>query len=154
MAGQRVLLAYNFTPYDQRSLDFAVRTFLGAAAVEITLFNAYTPVPHIDAGETQLLDRMKSNLTYLHRKVEEQEEALQAAAAALHERGFSPAQVRCVHKPRQKDVASEIIEYAREEQFDVVIVNHKPGRMTRLFTGNVFNKVVCGLQGTTVCVVL
>jgi len=154
MAGQRVLLAYNFTPYDQKSLDFAVRTFRGAEDVEITLFNAYTPVPQFDSRETQVLDRVKGNLGYLYQKIEEQKEAIQAAAEALRSRGFQPGQVRCVYRPRQKDVASEIVDYVREERYDVVIVNHKPARITRLFTGNVFNKVVCALQDVTVCVVL
>jgi len=154
MGGQRVLLAYNFTPYDQRSLDFAARTFLDAGDVEITLFNAYTPVPELDSRETQVLDRMRGNLSYLYQKIQEQKAAIQKAAEALRDRGFRPGQVHWVYRPRQKDVASEIVEYAREERYDIVIVNHKPGRITRLFTGNVFNKVVCALQDITVCVVL
>jgi nucleotide-binding universal stress UspA family protein len=153
MAGQKVLLAYNFTPYDQKSLDFVARTFLGRGDVEITLFNAYTPVPHLDTKDTQVVDRMKGNIHYLYQKIDEQREVLRAAVESLVERGFQPHQVRSVFRPRKKDIATEIIEYAREERYAVVIVNRKPGRVTRFFTGNVFSKVVSGLQDTVICVV-
>lgn len=154
MAGQRVLLAYNFTPHDERSLDFAARTFLDVKDVEITLFNAYVPAPQLDSRETQVLDRMRGNITYLSQRIEEQEAAIQNAAESLRSRGFGPGQVHWVYRPRQKDVASEIVEFVREERYDVVILNQKPGRISRLFTGNVLNKVVSGLQDITVCVVL
>lgn len=154
MAGQRVLLAYNFTPYDQRSLDFAVRTFLNAGDVEITLFNAYSPVPELDSRETQVLDRMRGNISYLYQKIEEQKVAIQQAAEALRNRGFRPGQIHWIYRPRQKDVAGEIVEFAREERYDVVILSQKPGRISRLFTGNVVQKVVNALQDITVCVVL
>ena len=153
MARQRVLLAYNFTPYDQKSLDFVTRTFLGNPDVEVTLFNVYTPVPQLDSRETQVMDRMRGNISYLYQKVDEQKEALRVAVEQLVERGFAQRQIHAVFKPRRRDVGAEIIEYAQGEQFDVVIINRAPGRVTRFFTGNVFTKVVSGLRDTVVCVV-
>ena len=153
MARQKVLVAYNFTPYDQKSLDFVTRMFLGRPDVAITLFNAYTPVPQLDSRESQVMDRMQGSLSYLVQKIDEQKEALRTAVNSLVERGFGQQQLGYVFEPRRRDVATEILEYVRAEQFDIVIVSRAPGRVTRFFTGNVFSKVVSGLRDTVVCVV-
>lgn len=153
MAGQRILVAYNFTPYDQKSLDFVVRTFGSAADAEVTLFNAYPPVPEIDRGESEVMRRMGANLTYLHQRLDEQRAALEEARRELVDRGFDGTRVRCVFRPGRKDAASEIIDAASEERFDVIVMNYKPGRVTRFFKGDVYTKVVCSLRDVAVCIV-
>jgi len=52
MASEKILLPYNFTGYDQRALDFVIRTFSHLKDVEVTLFHTDTPVPEIDMCET------------------------------------------------------------------------------------------------------
>lgn len=39
MASEKILLPYNFTGYDQRALDFVIRTFSHLKDVEVTLFH-------------------------------------------------------------------------------------------------------------------
>ena len=42
MAGQKLLLPYNFSSYDQKALNFVVNAFANQEDIKITLFHAYT----------------------------------------------------------------------------------------------------------------
>ncbi len=153
MASQKILLPYNFTKYDEKALDFVIRTFAHLKDTEITLFNAHISVPAIEMQESPVMERMRGNLIYLSQQVKEQEAALEQAKNKLLQNGFSEQQVHCIFKPRLKDVASEIIKFATKERFDLVVMNHKPGGITQFFTGSVHGKVVAALKDTTVCIV-
>lgn len=153
MASQKILLPYNFTKYDEKALDFVIRIFAHLEDVEITLFNAHISVPAIEMQESPIMEKMRGNLIYLSQQVKEQEAALGQAKNKLLQNGFSEQQVQCIFKPRLKDVASEIIKLATKEHFDLVIMNHKPGGITQIFTGSVHGKVVAALKDTTVCIV-
>ena len=155
MAKQKVLLPHNFADYDHRALDFVIRTFVGVKDIELTLFNVYTPLPEISSRvhEDPMLDKLKSNLNQLSLRIKDQEEALREARQNLLENGFQDDQVRYIYKPREKDTAGEIIDLAMKERFDMIVLNHKPGKITRFFTGSLFQRVVSASKGIAVCVV-
>ena len=153
MASQKILLPYNFTSYDQKALDFVIRTFGQVKDVEITLFNSYTPVPVIEKSDSPVMDKLRGNLTYLSQRIHEQEEGLKVAKRNLLENGFSEDQIHYVFKPRKKDISGEIIDLALNGQYDIVVINRKPGRVTRFFTGSVLNKVASALKNVIICVV-
>jgi hypothetical protein len=153
MASQRILLPYNFTNYDQRALDFVIRTFAHLEDVEVTLFNSYTSVPEIKTNDSPIMDKLKGNLTYLSQRIREQEEGLKVAKRNLLENGFSEDQIHYVFKPRNKDIAGEIIDLALSGRYDLIVINRKPGKVTRFFTGSVLNKVASALKDTTICLV-
>ena len=153
MAGERILLPYNFTNGDQKALDFVVRTFAHLKDVSITLFYAYTPVPEINMNGNPVMDKLKENLIYLSQKIKEQEVGLSTAKQNLVENGFSEDQIHYIFKPRKKDVAGEIIDLVSSGNHDMIVMNRKPGKVTRFFTGSVFNKVVSALKDKTVCLV-
>ena len=153
MAGQKILLPYNFTGYDQKALDFVIRTFAKVKDVEITLFNSYTPVPEIEQTDSPIMDKLRGNMTYLSRRIHEQEEGLKVAKRNLLENGFSENQIHYVFKPRSKDISGEIIDLALNGQYDLVVINRKPGKVTRFFTGSVLNKVASALKNVTICLV-
>jgi hypothetical protein len=153
MAVRRILLPYNFTNSDQRALDFVISTFGHLDDVEVTLFYAYTPAPEIKFNGNPVMDKLKENLSYLSQKIKEQEVGLSAALRNLVENGFSENQVHHVFKPREKDVAGEIIDLATKGHHDLIVINRKPGKVTRFFTGSVFTKVVSGLKDKTICLV-
>jgi len=153
MASQKILLPYNFTSYDQKALDFVIRTFAQVKDVEITLFNSYTPVPEIEKSDSPVMDKLRGNLTYLSQRIHEQEEGLKVAKRNLLENGYSEDQIHYVFKPRKKDISGEIIDLALNGQYDIVVINRKPGRVTRFFTGSVLNKVASALKNVTICVV-
>jgi hypothetical protein len=153
MASQRILLPYNFTNYDQKALDFVIRTFAHLEDIEVTLFNSYTSVPEIKTNDSPIMDKLKGNLTYLSQRIREQEEGLKVAKRNLLENGFSEDQIHYVFKPRNKDIAGEIIDLALSGRYDLIVINRKPGKVTRFFTGSVLNKVASALKDTTICLV-
>ena len=153
MASQKILLPYNFTSYDQKALDFVIRTFAHVKDVEITLFNSYTSVPVIEQTDSPIMDKLRGNLMYLSQRIHEQEEGLKVAKRNLLENGFSEDQIHYVFKPRNKDISGEIIDLALNGQYDLVVINRKPGKVTRFFTGSVLNKVASALKNVTICLV-
>ncbi len=153
MAIQKILLPYNFTTLDQKALAFVNSTFGRLEEVEITLFYAYTPLPQIEAESTSVMGKLKGNLGYLSQKIMQQETELKTVAEKLLQTGFAQNRIHTAFRPRKKDIAAEIIELASKDNFSVVVINHKPGKASRFFTGSVFSKVVSALKDTTVCIV-
>jgi nucleotide-binding universal stress UspA family protein len=153
MATQKILVTYNFTSYDQKALDFVIRTFVHSKDVEITLLHVYTPVPVIEMRESPVMAKFQKNLDYLTQKVKEQEAGLKEARQYLVQNGFTENQVSYLYKPRKKDIIGEIVDMATKDNFSIVVMNRKPGKVTRFFTGSVFNKVVSALKDKTVCIV-
>ena len=91
MAGQKLLLPFNFTNHDHKALDFVIRTFANLKDIEISIFNAYTPVPEIETSDTSVTAKLKDQLRYLTTKISEQETALQAVKQELVQNGFEEA---------------------------------------------------------------
>jgi nucleotide-binding universal stress UspA family protein len=153
MAGQKLLLPFNFTEQDRKALDFVIQTFAHVKDIEISVFHAYTPIPEIEASDASVTGRLKDQLGYLTTKLAEQETALQEVKNALMQSGFPESSISCTFKARKKDIAAEIVDVISNEDYDIVILNHKAGRVKRFFTGSVYHKVLGGIKGVTVCVV-
>ena len=122
MEKQKILLPHNFADYDHRAPDFVIRTFSTHPDIEVTLFNAYEPLPDIAAHVHQapVLDRLKSNINVLSQQINEQEKALQETRQQLVDQGFGEDQVKYIFKPRKSDTAGEIIEITRQKNFDML----------------------------------
>ena len=153
MAGQKILLPYNFTSFDRKALEFVINTYSSLKDAEITLFNAYMPVPEIEMRDSPIMQKMTGNLSYLSQRINEQEAELKLVKEKLVVKGFSENQIKTIFEPRKKDVADDIIGLAQNKRFDVVILSRTPGKVKGFFTGNVFSKVVKALKDTTVCIV-
>lgn len=149
----KILLPYNFTSYDKKALDFVCRTFSDKKEAEVTLFNAYTPVPTIEMRGSPIMEQMKDNLSYLSQRVKEQEDALHVIKNYLLGKGFSEDHIDIVFEPKNRDVAGDIIDLAQNGRFNVVVLNRKPGKIARFFAGSVSSKVVAALKNVTVCIV-
>ena len=149
----KILVPYNFTTYDQKSLEFVIDAFAHNKDADVTLFSTYTPLPKIEAQDAPIMAKLKSSLNYLSQLNTEQENVLQDAVKSLIQGGFSKQQVRAVFLPRKKDIAAEIIKLAKADRFSMIVMNHKPKKATHFFTGHVFSKVVTALKDITVCVV-
>ena len=153
MAIQKILLPYNFTNHDEKALEFVMEAFCHIEASEVTLFNAYTPLPEITATDSSITGKLRGNLGYLSQKITERESELNDVRLRLIQHGFGENCVKTSFKPRKKDIAGEIIETAMGEKFDVIVLNRKHARVTRFFSGSVSTKVMVSLKDTTVCVV-
>ena len=153
MAGHKLLLPYNFTDYDKKALDFVVRIFAPLKDAEITLFNAYTPVPEIEMTESPVMEKLRGNLSYLSGQITEKEAALQEVQQILLAKGFSENRIHTIFKPRKKDIASEIIDLTMQNKFDIIFLNRKPGKITRILTGSTVSKIVRALKNTAICII-
>ena len=153
MAALKILLPYNFTTLDEKALTFVNSTFGHLEEVEITLFHAYTPLPEIEAESTSVMGKLKGDMSYLSQKIMQRETELKAVEKKLLQGGFAQSCIHTVFKPRKKDIAAEIIELVSNDKFSVIVINHKPGKASRFYTGSVFNKVVSALKDITICIV-
>jgi hypothetical protein len=153
MQSDKILVPYNFTAYDQKSLKFVINTFGCNWDTDVTLFSTYTPLPDIEARDAPIMAKLKTSLSYLSQQNTAQETALKDAAKSLVQGGFSKDRVHAVFLPRKKDIATEIIQLAKAEHFTIIVVNHKQKKATHFFTGNVFNKIITTLKNMTICVV-
>jgi Universal stress protein family len=149
----KILLPYNFTRHDRKALDFVVHTFADKKEADVTLFNAYTPAPPIEMRGSPVMEQMKDTLNYLSQRINEQDEELRTIKSHLSGKGFREDSIHVVFEPKKKDVAGDIIDLAQNGRFDVVVLNRKPGKIARFFTGSVFSKVVAALKDTTICIV-
>ena len=151
MVAPRILLPYNFTIYDEKALDFVIKTFANQKDAKITLFYTYTPLPELDM-ETPVLTQMKGAVRSLSQELNEKEIGLKSAREALLRRGFSGDQVDYTFKKRMKSIADEIIDVASKGHYTVLVLNRQPGKATRLFARSVHNKVLSALKNVTICI--
>jgi len=154
MAIEKILLPYNFTQIDQKAVNFVIETFVHLKDIAaITVFNAYTAAPEIETPATAVTGRLKGSMSYLAQKISEQENELKVVKQKFIQGGFAANKINTVFKPRKKDIASEIMELALKDKYDVIVLNRKHAKVTRFFSGSVSHKVTMSLQGTTVCIV-
>lgn len=154
MDAQKILLPYNFSQNDQKSLTFVIQTYAAMENAEVTLFHAFTPISEIEASDHQSATaKLKRRLSYLTQELTEREMALQEVRQYLISEGFDKDKVRYVFKSRKGETAAAIIDLTKETSYDVIVLNHKPGKVARFFTGSVFTKVVAAVRNITVCIV-
>ena len=153
MAGNRLLLPQNFSGNDRKALDFVVNTFGQLEGLEVTLFHAYTPLPAVEVSQVTVTEKLRANLSYLQQQIKEKEAGIQAIKAELVEKGIAEDRIHQVFKPRRKDIAGELVDLYAENHFEYLVLNRKPGKVSRFFTGSVHHKVLAALKNTTVCVV-
>ncbi len=153
MAKQKILLPYNFTEMDRKSLDFLIRTFSRHEDIETTLLHIYTPLPAIETDSSTVMGRLTSSMQYLSQQLREKEEALIDAKEHLVKNGFTDRQVNYIFRARAKQLSDEIIETVKNGDYSIVVMNYRPYRITRLFIQSVHNKVVSSLRDVTVCII-
>lgn len=146
MAGHKILVPYNFTSNDEKSIDLVIQNFGQQEDAEITLFHTYTPVPDIDVSDKTIMSRMAANLSYLRQKINDLEIEIIKARDRLVSAGFPDERVTYVFKPHEKDTAQEIIEHANKGKFTAIVLNRSPGSIRKFFTLSVSKKVTKALK--------
>jgi len=152
MAEQKILIPYNFTISEGKALDFAIDNFAHRKNVRITLFNAYTPFPEIDLTASPELRKIERGIAFLADEVKKKEEGLISARRHLLQNGFSDDQVDYVFKKKEKSIAEEIVDQILKGHFRMLVLSHQAGKVTRLFTRSVHDKVLSVLKDITVCI--
>jgi hypothetical protein len=153
MGTQKLLLPYNFSDRDRKALDFTASTFAPQGDVEVTLFHAYLSLPNVQIQDRQVTERLKGGMVYLQAKISELETEFQNVRDELIDRGFPPARVRSVFRPRKKEVLDAILDLHQRERFNLIVVSRRPGRIGRFFAGSLHTKLIDALTNVTICVV-
>ena len=152
MAWKNILVPFNFTNSDEKSLHYVISSFAGEKGVHVTLFHTHTPPPQID-GYNPALFRVKSTMASLATEARIGEKELQKIIKDLIVSGFLEDQIDYVFKSREKSVGEEIVEMALKGGFDTIVLSHQPGKATRAFTRNVHDKVISSLRNTTISII-
>ncbi len=154
MANLKVLIPYNFTQSDEKTLDFVIQRYGQTDDVTITLMHLYVPIPKVEVSDRTVMARLMENMAYLRQKIRDAEEAIVAAQKRLIAAGYQEERVRIVFKEQGKDVAQGIIDLVRKEQFSTVILNRQPSRITRFFTPSISKKVSRALSDIDIITVV
>ena len=145
MTGHRILVPYNFTSNDEKSVDLVIQNFGGHQDTEVTLFHVYTPVPVIDVSDKTVMGRIAGNLSYLRQKINDLETEIVKARDRLIEAGFPSGKVNYVFKPQEKDAAQEIIDHVNKGKFTAIVLNRSPGSIRNFFNLSVSRRVTKAL---------
>ncbi len=143
----KVLIPYNFTPNDRKSIDFVGHRYSERDGLEVTLFHAYTPIPEMDVKDTPLMKKVIHNTSFLLLEQDNHKKALEEAKAQLMNHGISGERIQCIFRPVRKDVATDIIRLWRDGQYDVVVLNRNPGNIVNFFTRSISKRIVRHVQG-------
>ena len=146
MAGQKILVPYNFTASDEKSIDLVIQNFGQHPDVRVTLFHVYLPVPNIEINDKTVMSRISGNLSYLRQKINDLEVEIVKARDRLISSGFKKEMVNYVFKPQDKDAAQEIIEQAYNGEFTGIVLNRSPASIRKFFTPSVSKRVSKALQ--------
>jgi hypothetical protein len=95
--------------------------------------------------------KLTSGLSDLTQQDIQRESEFNEVKKQLRQGGFAQSQISIQFQARKQDIATEIIYSATANNFDVIVLNRKPARVTRLFSGSVSHKIMMPLKDTTVC---
>lgn len=153
MVGKRILVPFNFTDYDERALHYVIRTFADQERVFITLLHVYTPLPELDGYSSPSLGRLKTTIASMWQEVREKERDLKRVKEDLLENGFHENQIDYQSKPGTKNIGAEIVEAARNGNYDIVIISQKPGKASRAFRRKVHDALLSELVNTEIVII-
>lgn len=136
----KVLIPYNFTANDEKSLDFVASKYSGGD-VHLTLFHAYQPVPHIDVKNNPIMDKAERAGSYLRQLLGEQEKELERVRQRLITMGFRGDNLECVFTALHDDLAADIIHLAQTRDVDEVVLNRNPGNIVNYFSRSISKRV-------------
>ncbi len=153
MAVREILVPYNFTASERKSLDFIIHAFSNQKDVKITLFNSYTPLPEIDIKESPELRKMHGGLAFLSGELKKKEKGLISAKEYLLENNFSDDQVDYIFKERKKDIADEIIDMLGSGRYKIVVLTPTLAKK-RLLTRSAHEKLLRTVRDITICLAI
>ncbi|MCF8061820.1 MAG: universal stress protein [Deltaproteobacteria bacterium] len=153
MAAQKILLPYNHTPQDRKALSFVIETFGQRGEVQITLFNTYAPLPEIDMSSSPELGKLRGGLAALQEEFRERESGLKVTRHFLLQNGFNDEQVDYVFMKREKSIPEDILDAANRGHYDVIVLSgREAGRVARMLSRSVHERILRAAAGITVCI--
>ena len=139
-----ILIPYNFTPNDNKAIDFVGRRY---GEHEVTLFHAFTPVPEMNIKETPVMKKVVHNAAILQLRQNELKKALEAAREKLMTYGIDGRRIQCVFTPVRVDVAMDIVRLWKNGEYDVVVLNRNPGNIVNFFSRSISKRIAQHTEG-------
>ena len=152
MAQKRILVPFNFTAQEKKSLQFLIETYAGLKDVHITLFHAFAPLPGIDSTGIHEMKKMSEGIAFLSGEKKRKKEGLDSARKFLIQNGFEGKQIDFIFKEKQKVVADEIIDAVNEKDYNILVLSRQPGKVKRMFARSVHTKLFANLVDVTICI--
>lgn len=136
-----VLIPYNFTENDQKSIDFVCHEYPDRAGAEITLFHAFTRVPQVDVRNNPIMEKVSRPTSFLRLKQEEKKAELEHIREKLVGCGFESRSVYCLFTPVKQDVATDIIRLVTRKKFNALVLNRSPGNIINYFSRSISRRI-------------
>lgn len=137
----KVIIPYNFTGNDEKSLDFVLRTYQGEKDAHLTLYHAYYPVPEINVRNNPIMDKMARTTSYLRQVLNEKKNELEGVKDKLISEGFPRDNIDCLFTALKDDLATDIIRLIKKEHYDAVVLNRSPGNIINYFSRSISKRV-------------
>ena len=136
-----ILIPYNFTINDTKSIDFVKQKYSSDKETKITLFHAYTPVPKIDITNNPIMEKITSQTSYLRYKQQERKNALWEVRQDFIDQGFDGDNINCIFTPIKQDIAVDIINIVESGKFNVIVLNNNPGNILNYFSRSISKRL-------------
>ena len=156
---RKVLVSFTFSMVDQKILEFVSRTFTDREGVKITLFSSYLPLPEDSPDFSKALGSWPAAIgeTILHNRIEKQlleyENMLKKTKEHLVELGFLEESVDYLFQQISKDEAEQIIEIVQNGGYQVVVLGFRQSKIRRIFTKNIYQRIMTALKDVAICVI-
>lgn len=153
MPGKRILVPFNFSPYDERALHYVIRNYAGHRWAKVTLLHVYTPLPKLDGYTNPSVRRVKSTMATMWTEVREKEQELKKVLQDLLDSGFSHDQLDYVFRGSEKSIGDEIAQTCREGKYDTVVLSRKSGKASGILSRTVHDKLLNSLRNTEIVII-
>lgn len=152
MAQRKIMVPFNFTAQDKKSLEFLIDTYSDRKNAHITLLHVYAPLPNIDSTGSHEMKKMAEGIAYLTGEKRRKEEGLDSAREFLVQNGFESKQIDFIFKEKEKVIADEIIDAVNEGNYNILVLSRQPGKVKRMFARSVHTKLFASLKKVTICI--
>ncbi len=137
----KVIIPYNFTVNDEKSIDFVIERYRDVKDVSLTLFHIYREVPEVYSKSDPLMEKMNRAGSFFRQQLHEHEKGLEVIKERLVLSGFNSNNVQCLFSALKDDIATDLIGQIKKDNYDTVVLNHNPGNIINFFTRSVSKRV-------------
>jgi len=141
---KRVLVAIDDSIHSKKAIEYAVKMRSVVTDLSYTLFSVQPTISEYLVHDSNIDAKARSALKEVAVKNEnESKELLEGFKSKMIEKGIGEKSVDLVTQPRVMGVAKDILNYARRNHYDAIVLGRRGiSRLEEAFTGSVANTVI------------